>query len=225
MNWVHEQAPRSNEAGAHRFVWDLHYSLPEGVRRSYYLTAGPLVVPGKYSVRLTANGKNSTQALTVKMDPRVKATPEALQSQFALASQLSGGLREMAAALRQANDLRKQIDERRKEAAGEKEVVAALEELSQKTESARGAGGDDYFMLFGLALPADAREPLPRVELALTGWLVVAENADVAPTSDLRKGAAAGDAASEGALARRESALENDLVGVNATVDKTEIKP
>ena len=37
---------------------------------------GPLVLPGNlYTVRLTADGKVLTAPLTVKMDPRVKATP------------------------------------------------------------------------------------------------------------------------------------------------------
>jgi len=224
MNWVHQPEPFLNEAGAHRFVWDLHYALPEGVRTSYYLTAGPLVMPGNYSVKLTANGKSNTQPLTVKMDPRVKATPEALQSQFALAWQLSERIGEVSAALRQANDLRKQIEERQKDAAGEKEVVAVLEELRQKTESAQGDGGDDYLMLFGLALPGSGREPLPRVELALTSLLVVAESADVAPTSDLRKAAAAWDTASKDALARWNRVVEQDLVGVNSKLEKAKLK-
>ena len=223
MNWVHEPEPLPNEAGAHRFVWDLHYALPEGARTSYYRTAGPLVVPGNYTVKLTANGKSSTQLLTVKMDPRVKATPEALQRQFALASQLSERIGEVSAALRQANDLRKQIEERQKDAAGEKEVVTVLEELSQKTEWAQGDGGDDYFMLFGLALPGSAREPLPRVELALTSLLVVAESADVAPTSDLREAAEAWDTASKDALARWKSVVEKDLVGVNSKLEKAKL--
>jgi hypothetical protein len=224
MNWVHEPQPLANEAGAHRFVWDLHYALPEGVRKSYYLTAGPLVVPGEYAVKLTANGESSTQKLSVKMDPRVKATPEALQSQFALASQLSGRLGEVSAALLQANDLRKQIGERRKEAAGDKEVVAALEELNKKTEWAHGADGeDDYFMLFGLALPGAASEPLPRVDLALTGLLVVAESADVAPTSDLRKAVEAWDGVSLQALAQWKGVVEKELVGVNSKLEKAKM--
>jgi photosystem II stability/assembly factor-like uncharacterized protein len=223
MNWVHEPEPLPNEAGAHRFVWDLHYALPEGVRTSYYWTAGPLVVPGNYTVKLTANGMSSTQPLTVKMDPRVKATPEALQRQFALASRLSERIGEVSAALRQANDLRKQIEERQKDAAGEKEVVTVLEELSQKTEWAQGDGGDDYFMLFGPALPGSAREPLPRVELALTSLLVVAESADVAPTSDLREAAEAWDTASKDALARWKSVVEKDLVGVNSKLAKAKL--
>jgi len=226
MNWVHDPPPLSNQAGMHRFVWDLHYPLPDSVQRSLYLTAGPLVVPGNYSVKLMANGTSSTQSLTIKMDPRVNAAAEALERQFALASQLGGRLGEVCAALQQANALRKQIEERRKDAGGNTEILSALEELHQKTEAAAEPDGeDDYFMLFGLALPGKGQEPLPRVEFALTGLFVVAESADVAPTSDLRMAAEAWNATSENALARWKAVMEKDLLGMNAQLQKAQLKP
>lgn len=226
MNWVHDPQPLSNEAGMHRFVWDLHYPLPEGVHRSLYLTAGPLVVPGNYWVKLMADGQSSTQPLTVKMDPRVNAAAEALERQFALASQLGGRLGEVSAALQQANALRKQIEERKKDAAGKTEILSALEELNQRTEAAAEPDGeDDYFMLFGLALPGKGREPLPRVAFALAGLFVVAESADVAPTSDLRMAAEAWEVTSKNALARWKIVMEKDLVGVNAKLQKAKLKP
>ena len=46
--------------------------------------AAPWVVPGQYTVRLTAGGRSLTQPLTVRMDPRVKTTPLGLQQQFTL---------------------------------------------------------------------------------------------------------------------------------------------
>ena len=79
-------------------------------------------------------------------------------------------------------------------------------------------------MLFGLALPGNERQPLPRVELALTGLLVVAESADVAPTSDLSMSAELWDAASKEALARWKTVLERDLAGVNAKLEKAKLK-
>ena len=42
----------------------------------------PWVVPGNYSVTLTSGGKTFTQPLTVKMDPRVKASAADLAQQF-----------------------------------------------------------------------------------------------------------------------------------------------
>ena len=45
----------------------------------------PWVIPGQYTVRLTASGKSYTQPLTITMDPRVKTSAGDLQQQFALA--------------------------------------------------------------------------------------------------------------------------------------------
>src|SRR5437868_8865024 len=49
----------------------------------------PWVVPGEYSVVLTAGGRSYTQPLTVKMDPRVKMSEGELQEQLTLSRQLS----------------------------------------------------------------------------------------------------------------------------------------
>ena len=51
-------------------------------------TNGPSAPPGKYTVRLTADGKTVTQPLVVKRNPMHEATDADLQAQFALAIQL-----------------------------------------------------------------------------------------------------------------------------------------
>jgi hypothetical protein len=56
------------------------------------------VVPGVYTLKLTAGGASLTQPLTVKMDPRVKSGTLALQQQFALAKQVYDALVETLAA-------------------------------------------------------------------------------------------------------------------------------
>jgi hypothetical protein len=68
-------------AGVNRVVWNLRYeSLPEAPAddetggRSVPM-AGPLVLPGEYTVRLTAAGKNEDQKLQVKEDPRIQISP------------------------------------------------------------------------------------------------------------------------------------------------------
>jgi hypothetical protein len=46
---------------------------------------GPLVLPGKYEVRLTANGKALKQPLEIRLDPRIQVSPADLQKEFDLA--------------------------------------------------------------------------------------------------------------------------------------------
>jgi hypothetical protein len=70
------QAPHL--AGVHRVIWNLRYDAlsaapadEESGGRAIPM-AGPLVMPGEYTVRLTALGHTSEQKLQVKEDPRIE---------------------------------------------------------------------------------------------------------------------------------------------------------
>ena len=90
--WFRQPRNLSTKAGMQRFVWDLHYSPPEGFPRTYPISAifgdtptepaGPLVRPGTYTVRLTIGAKQLEQPLTIRMDPRVKASALDIQKMF-----------------------------------------------------------------------------------------------------------------------------------------------
>ncbi len=92
--WIRPQQILSTQAGPHRMVWDLHYQ-PLNVPAEYPISAiyantapaatSPWVMPGSYTVKLTANGKMYTQLLTVRMDPRVRTPLPMLQQQHDLA--------------------------------------------------------------------------------------------------------------------------------------------
>ncbi len=225
MNWVRDPQPLPNESGMHRFVWDLHYALPEGVRRSYFFSAGPWAIPGNYSVKLTANGKSTTQPLTIKMDPRSDATADALQHQFAVVAQLSQTLGQVSIALQQAKDLRNQVNERKKDAAGKSELVAALDNFNRKMEVAVEFDTDNDFMFFGLALPGKSHESLPHAQSALTGLLIVEQSADVVPSADVVTAASAWEVSSKDSLARWKTVLEQDFAALNSKLQKANQKP
>jgi photosystem II stability/assembly factor-like uncharacterized protein len=225
VKWVKEQQALSAEAGMHRFVWDLHYPMPNGVRTSFYGPAGPLAVPGNYIVKLTANGKSRTQPLTIKMDPRVKTPQDALALQFEVASKIAAKLGEVSAAVQQAGALRKQIEARKKEASGNAEVQQALTELEKKVEGTVELDSDGEFMLFGLALPTKESEPLPRVAAALTGLLVIVESADVAPTADATAASEKWMESGRERLARWGMVQKEDVASVNALLQKAKLKP
>jgi hypothetical protein len=85
--------------GMHRFTWDMHYDPLPGAtagrgdgstgavpHRTYPVPTSPWVPPGTYTARLTANGKTVTQPIVIKMDPRVKITPD-IQQIFTLTAQ------------------------------------------------------------------------------------------------------------------------------------------
>jgi photosystem II stability/assembly factor-like uncharacterized protein len=94
--WINNSQPLSTNAGMHRFLWNLRYARPEALHYGYSIAAvwtvgtpvvpmGPLVMPGIYKVVLNANGKEYTQEVNVKLDPRVKVSESALKKQLDLA--------------------------------------------------------------------------------------------------------------------------------------------
>src|SRR5271157_5128186 len=89
MYWVRPARTLSAGAGMHRFIWDLTYPAPDVLTRDYPISAiyhdtplyplGATVLPGQYSLVLSVGGKSfsqTLQTLDVKMDPRVKTSPE-----------------------------------------------------------------------------------------------------------------------------------------------------
>jgi len=92
--WIRPPRVLATTAGMHRFVWDLHYPPFPPKTPSFPIAAirgdtppeesSPWVLPGTYTVRLTADGKSATQPLVVQLDPRVKTSREGLEQQFAL---------------------------------------------------------------------------------------------------------------------------------------------
>lgn len=76
--WVRTPEPLSAATGMHRLIWDFRPTPPPraagggGGGGGGFGRGATLVLPGNYSVRLTADGKTYTQALVVKSDPRSK---------------------------------------------------------------------------------------------------------------------------------------------------------
>src|SRR5438105_15653091 len=92
--WIAHPEPPSKAAGMHRFVWNLRYADPRAMHPqspyNYPIAAivgstplppqGPLVLTGKYDVRLIAGSQVSGERLEVKMDPCVAATRISVKS-------------------------------------------------------------------------------------------------------------------------------------------------
>jgi hypothetical protein len=224
MEWVRNAASLSAEAGMHRFVWDLHYALPKSVHRSFYGPAGVWSSPGNYTVKLTANGKTSSQALTVKMDPRISTADDALRQEFVAASRISARLGEVAAAQERAAELQKQIATRKAEVGGNAEVSAAFAELARKIDEVHGASDENEFGFFALRSPDAELATLHRVAAALTGLLMIVDGADAPPTTDARTAAEKWEAAETDVLARWK-AVEADLAAVNSMLEKAKLQP
>ena len=176
--WLRPTRILSSAPGMHRWVWDLRYPPPKSIEHEYPIAAvphdtpryplGPLVVPGEYKVLLTAEGKTYTAALTVRMDPRVKASPADLSEQFALETGLVGPITETAEAVEEARSLRGQL----KRLAENAKVSAAAKALEEKIA----------LLLEGAKDSSDDSPALANIHRSLLAVYKEIERADARPT-------------------------------------------
>jgi photosystem II stability/assembly factor-like uncharacterized protein len=225
MYWVHDAEPLSAEAGMHRFVWDLRYTFAGPRRRSRRGGGGPIAVPGRYTVKLTAAGKTMSRPLLVKMDPRVKTSGGDLEQQFQLASKLAARVGEFSAAVAQTDDLQKQIIARTKEAEGKAELAAALADLEKKVGTVAGAGASGGFGFFGFAVPGNGPTTLRQMQTAMGALMGIVESADGAPSADAAAASEKWAAAGKATLARWEEIQTKELGRVNSLLGKAQLRP
>jgi photosystem II stability/assembly factor-like uncharacterized protein len=112
--WLPATPVPGTTAGMQRFVWDLHYALPTepGAKDPPPEQEGVWAPPGEYSVQLTVDGRDYTQPLTVKPDPRVEVSQAALQREFELARKVEAARVRVSAALARAAKLLGALDAR-----------------------------------------------------------------------------------------------------------------
>jgi photosystem II stability/assembly factor-like uncharacterized protein len=106
-----------NQPGMNRFAWNLRYpgptSFPGMILWAADTATGPRVVPGTYTVRLTADGQVLRQDFAVRMDPRVQGATQAdLQRRFDFAMQIRNRVSEANDAVLLIRGVREQVEER-----------------------------------------------------------------------------------------------------------------
>jgi len=189
MYWVRPTQILSGAAGMHRFAWDVHYAPPDSLGHEFPISAiahdtvkyplGAWALPGNYTVRLTVDGKTSTQPLVVKMDPRIKTSPADLRKQFEMQSGSVEGMNRSFEALSQVRTVRAQLKERAAKA-GKGALAEAIAALDKQAAEMEGATQSNFF---GLPPGAKAPENFSSLNQHFGGILSVADSADTAPTT------------------------------------------
>jgi len=216
LYWLRPERKLQTSAGMHRWVWNLRYPPPDSAHRGYPIAAvpgdtprvplGPSALPGDYTVRLSANGASYTAPLTVKLDPRVKATTIDLAQQLQTQSELADLLSRSSAALLQARSLSKELDERSQRAAGA--LKNPIADLQKKLTAAIGDPA------------AQSANGMKNPTLASVNGRVGTlydqlDRADAAPTPAQSKATTDLSAACASAIARWNDIVESDLPALN----------
>jgi hypothetical protein len=100
-------------AGVQRAVWDLRYEGAHKIKGAKIDEGdpfvGPLVVPGTYTVRLTAAGKTLTAPLKVVADPRGELPAADLQAQTTFALRVRDDISKLTDLVNQVRAVRDQL--------------------------------------------------------------------------------------------------------------------
>ena len=112
----------TTDVGMNRFVWDLRYAdsvrFPGMILWSGEMR-GPRVVPGRYQVKLTVDGKTVTQSFDVKPEPRLTTSVADYAKQLEFGLKIRDKVTETHNAIIQIRDVRKQVDDLLKRLAGQ----------------------------------------------------------------------------------------------------------
>lgn len=184
--WARPPLVLSAAPGHHRFLWDLQFPQIPGIstepdadlatpHNTPSVSTAPWVLPGEYTVKLTAGGKTLSQSFKVVMDPRVKTPTHELEQQFMLAKRMYDDLINSTAAMHEISVLRKQLKARNGQpAVGQASPVigSKLDAIAGPEHGGRGQGRGPA----GPATLGSVRTQIARLEHAI-------ENADEAPTA------------------------------------------
>jgi len=229
MYWVREETILPAEAGMHRFVWDVRYSAPKSLGHSYPISAiphdtplepsGAWALPGRYTVKLTVDGRSYTQPLVLKMDPRVKISAADLGKQFAMQHAAAGGMNESFEALAEVQTSRAQV----KVAMEKVSSAEAKQKLADFDKKASGLEGAVVPGFFGTPLTGKQPENFSTLNQRFGRILAIADAADAAPTTQTESVAMElGDSLRE-TSARWKEIKKTDMAALNQLLEKEKV--
>ena len=186
MYWVRPARTLSARSGMHRFIWDLTYPAPDVLTRDFPISAiyhdtplyplGATVLPGQYKIVLTIGGRNYTQMLDIRMDPRVKTSPGDLRRQFELDQKIAGALHQDYEVLQQVRSLRLQLKALTGAPDVTKKTAADLDAKAAAIEGEEGDYGARY-------MSTPEGRSLARLNGGLNALVSALDTADAAPTT------------------------------------------
>jgi len=214
--------------GMNRFTWDMRYEgaivFPGMIMWAAQPQRGPAAPPGKYSVRITANGETKTRDFSLGIDPRLVAdgiTEAYLLEQFKLSQQVRDKVTAANMAVVQIRGIRDQINQRlekvgpRRKAEIQKladSVLNSLASVEQEVYQVRNQSGQD---------PLNYPIKLNNKIAALMG---IIESADHRPTQQTYEVFDELSKALDTELQKKDATLKTDLPRLNAAFQREKIE-
>ncbi len=212
------------EDGLQRILWDLR---SEGIESFPGMilwgagTSGPAVPPGRYSARLTVDGRRVTAPIVVKRNPWITdVTDVDLVAQYRFGRQVRDKATEANKAVIAIRNAKTQLDDRYKRTADDAALKAAGEKLrtdasgvEQKVYQVRNQSGQDP-----LNFPI-------KVNNRLANLLYMSERGDGRPTTNMPEIFGILSTELKGYTTELENVWKTDLVAVNMELARLNLPP
>jgi hypothetical protein len=169
-------------AGVNRLVWDLR---AQGITQFPKMILwgaspnGPAVPPGRYTVRLVADGRTLTSAVTVVRNPLLSATDADLRAQYAFSRRVRARANEANQAVIDIRRVKAQLDDR---LARSKDAALAARGATLRTNSS--AVEERIYQVRNQSNQDPLNFPI-KVNNRLAALLSMAERGDGAPTTNM----------------------------------------
>jgi len=132
----------TTEPGVNRVAWDLRWAGATKIKGAKIdmgdPSVGPLATPGDYTLELTVDGATLTAPLTLKPDPRVTLSAEALQEQLAFALGVRDSITRLAEKVHRLRSIKEQLqdlDDRLKDNPKAEELRKGAQQLVKKVDA------------------------------------------------------------------------------------------
>jgi hypothetical protein len=175
----HAPPKPTTKPGLNRFVWNLRYADATKFPGMILWAAsihGPQIVPGNYTIEVSADGHTEKQTVTVKPDPRVSTTPEDYRKQLELALQIRDRFSEANQTVIDIRNAKQQLDSYASKAAPA--LTTEAKRISKELSTV-----EDAIYETKLRAGEDALNFPIRVNNKLGALLSTVDDSDTAPTT------------------------------------------
>jgi hypothetical protein len=210
-----------------RFTWDLRQNgavvFPGMIMWAAQPQRGPASPPGKYSVRIAANGESKTREFAIGIDPRLKAagiTEEYLLEQFKLSSRVRDRVTEANTAVIKIRAIRDQVNERLNKVNERRR--AEVQRLADAVLTPLAVVEEEVYQVRNRSSQDPLNYPI-RLNNKIAALMGIIESADHRPTDQTYEVFKELSAQLDKQLQQMDSTLKADLPRLNAALKREKV--
>jgi hypothetical protein len=214
--------------GMNRFTWDLRHEgavvFPGMIMWAAQPQRGPAAPPGRYSVRITANGETKVREFALGVDPRLLAsgiTETYLQEQFTLSKRVRDKVTEANMAIVQIRGIRDQVNQRMQKVPARRK--AEIQKLADSLLTPLAAVEAEIYQVQNQSNQDPLNYPI-KLNNKIAALMGVIESADHRPTDQTYEVFKELSDALDVELKKKGAALASELPRLNAAFQREKVE-